>query len=207
MDTVGAIVSRFFTFTVTAAERAFPAASYAFTVSVCDPLALVRLFHEKLNAGNVPVIDRTPSTENSSSFTPMLSDDVPVTATVPHTVAPAKGALMDTVGAVVSVTLFTFTVTAAERKFPAASYAFTVSVCDPLALVRLFHEKLNAGDVPAAVRMPSTENSSFFTATLSVDVPVTATVPHTEAPDNGALMDTVGAVVSLLPPLAANTVL
>ena len=44
----------------------------------------------------------TPSTENSTLATPTLSLALAVTETLPDTVAPAVGAVTDTVGGVVS---------------------------------------------------------------------------------------------------------
>jgi hypothetical protein len=57
-----------------------------------------------------------------------------VALTVPETVAPPAGALIDTVGGVVSVAvLLTATVTPAlVVLLPASSFAIAVSTCDPL---------------------------------------------------------------------------
>ena len=58
----------------------------------------------------------------------------------PETVAPLAGAVMETVGGVVSeAALLTVTVTVAEvLVLPAASRATAVSVCEPLVAVVLF---------------------------------------------------------------------
>jgi len=56
-----------------------------------------------------------PSNLNCTPTTPTLSEALAVTVIVPDTVAPLLGAVMDTVGAVVSgLVLFTVTAIAAE---------------------------------------------------------------------------------------------
>src|SRR3977135_1438246 len=75
-----------------------------------------------------------PSTNNCTPATPTLSDALAVTLRVPLTVAPLAGAVMPTVGGVVS--LKTVTVTAVEVVvLPAASRATAVSVCEALLAV------------------------------------------------------------------------
>jgi hypothetical protein len=83
-----------------------------------------------------------PSSWNCTLATPMLSEAFAVTLTVPETVAPAAGALIETVGAVVSgVVLLTVTVTAAlVVELPAPSFAITLSVCAPFVAEVVFHE-------------------------------------------------------------------
>jgi hypothetical protein len=61
-----------------------------------------------------------------------------VIVTVPLTVAPFAGAVIETTGGVVS--LFTVTETLLLAVKPAASLATAVSVCGPLATVFEFHE-------------------------------------------------------------------
>ena len=79
-----------------------------------------------------------PSSLNCTPATPTLSDAVAETVTVPPTVAPPAGAVIDTVGGVVSG-LFTVTVTVVDVVvLPAASRATAVSVCVPLATVVVF---------------------------------------------------------------------
>ena len=80
------------------------------------------------------------SSWNCTLATPTLSAAVAVTETVPETVASFAGAVMETVGGVVSA-LFTVTVTTAlVVEFPAASLAMARSVCDPLLAVVVFQE-------------------------------------------------------------------
>jgi hypothetical protein len=61
-----------------------------------------------------------------------------VTVTVPLTVAPFAGAVIETTGG--GVTLFTVMETLLVAVFPAASLATAVSVCVPFAAVFEFHE-------------------------------------------------------------------
>ena len=82
-----------------------------------------------------------PSSLNRTPATPTLSEAVAETVTAaPETVAPLAGAVMETVGGVVSeAALLTVTVTVAEvLVLPAASRATAVSVCEPVATVVLF---------------------------------------------------------------------
>src|ERR1700693_3315968 len=80
-----------------------------------------------------------PPSLNCTPATPTLSAAVADTVTLaPDTVAPVVGAVIDTVGGVVSA-LLTVTLTAAEVVvLPAASRATAVSVCAPLVAVVLF---------------------------------------------------------------------
>ena len=131
----------FETVTVTAADVVvLPAASRATAVSVCD--ALVAGVVSQPNSYGAVVCSAptfAPSTWNCTPTTPTSSDAVAVIVVVPETVAPSAGALIFTVGAVVS--LNTVTVTAADvAALPAASRARAVSVCEPLAAVVMVHE-------------------------------------------------------------------
>src|SRR5688572_26683673 len=88
--------------TVTAPEVVvLPAASRARAVSVCDPAAAVVVSHA-VEYGTVVSSAPTgePSTKNWTPTTPMLSDALAVTVTVPDTVAPDAGAVIRTDGAV-----------------------------------------------------------------------------------------------------------
>ena len=85
-----------------------------------------------------PILD--PSTRNCTPATPTLSLAVALTVVVPDTVAPFAGELMLTVGAVVS-SFDTVTEIADEVvRFPAASRATAVNVCDPLLTIVVFQE-------------------------------------------------------------------
>jgi hypothetical protein len=80
----------------------------------------------------------TLSTKNRTPTTPTLSVAVAVTVVVPFTVAPDEGAVMATVGAVLS--LKTVTVIATEvAALPAASRATAVRVCGPLVAAFVSH--------------------------------------------------------------------
>ena len=140
MLTVGGVVS-FETVTVTAAAVVvLPAASRATAVSVCEPLLAVVVFHETVYGAVVSSAPRfAPSRRNWTPTTPTLSDALAVTVVVPVTVAPFAGAVMLTVGGVVSFETVTVTA-AAVVVLPAASRATAVSVCEPLPAVVVFHE-------------------------------------------------------------------
>jgi len=73
-----------------------------------------------------------PPVDIVTELTPRLSVAVPVTVTVPDTVAPVAGELMVTAGAVVSG-LFRVTFTELEPLLFAASFAVTVIVKFPFA--------------------------------------------------------------------------
>src|SRR3989442_15005540 len=115
---------------------------------------------------------------------------------VPLTVAPAAGAVRDTVGAVVS--LLTVTVTAADVvELPAASRATAASVWVPLVPVVVVQETAYGAVVASPPRVaPSSLNCTPTTPTLSVALAVTEVGPLTVAPPAGAASETVGRVVS-----------
>src|SRR5437868_5914943 len=115
-----------------------PSASRAIAVSVCEPLVAVVVFHATEYGGDISSAPRfTPSSWNCTPTTPPLSDAVADTLIVPVRNAPLAGDVMDTVGAVLS----TATVTAFDVvRFPAASRAIAVSVCEPVGAVVVFHE-------------------------------------------------------------------
>jgi hypothetical protein len=130
-----------------------------------------------------------------------LSAAFAVTLTTPETVAPLAGALIETVGAVVSAgVLLTVTVTAAlVALFPAPSVAIARTVCDALLTFVVSHVYAYGearSDAPAFT--PSTWNWTLATLTLSAAFAETVTVPETFAAFAGAVMETVGAVVSLV---------
>src|SRR5437867_1629182 len=116
------------TVTLTAADVAvLPAASRATAVKVWDPLTASVVFHEREYGTVVSSAPRlTPSSLNCTPTTPTLSVALAETVTVPATVAPAAGAVIDTVGGVVSGSGAVVNVTSADMaRFPAASRDFT----------------------------------------------------------------------------------
>src|SRR6185503_19906545 len=136
------------------------------------------------------------SRRNWTPATPTLSDALAVTVMVPLTVAPLAGAVMLTVGAVVSFETVTVTA-AAVAVLPAASRATAVSVCVPLLAAVVSQETAYGVVVSSAPRLaPSRRNWTPATPTLSDALTVTVRVPLTVAPVAGAVMLTVGAVVS-----------
>ena len=94
----------FETVTVAAAVAAFPAASLAVALNVCDPSAVEAVFQAIEYGADVTSTPRlTLSNLNCTPTTPTLSEAEAEIATVPDTVAPGAGALHVTVGRVVSV--------------------------------------------------------------------------------------------------------
>src|SRR5207249_2962471 len=125
------------------------------------------------------------------------SDAEVLSLSVPDTVAPDAGALMLTAGGVVSA-FDTVTLTGDEVvRFPAASRAVAVRVCEPLPTVVVFQDTEYGDAVSSPPRLaPSTRNTTPATPTLSEAEALTVTVPDTVAPDAGALILTAGGVVS-----------
>src|SRR6185295_1814733 len=116
--TVGAVVSVLLTVTVTAADVVvLPAASRATAVSVCVPLTTEVVFQVWLYVLAVSSAPRfAPSTLNWTPTTPTLSAAVAETETaLPETVAPAVGAVTDTVGDTVSVPVTVMVALVARR--------------------------------------------------------------------------------------------
>src|SRR5262249_54977648 len=87
-------------------------------------------------------------------------------------------------------------ITDAWPTFPALSYAFTASVCEPALTLAVFQANEKGEAVVEVLSCPSTQNSIRVTPTLSVAVPVTVIVPETVAEEAGLEIDTVGACVS-----------
>src|SRR6059036_2605324 len=125
LETTGDALS---TVTLTAADVAvLPAASRATAVKVWDPLTASVVFHEREYGAAVTSAPRfAPSSLNCTPTTPTLSVALAETVTVPETVEPAAGAVMETVGGVVSGGATVVNVKSAETaRFPAASRDFT----------------------------------------------------------------------------------
>jgi chorismate mutase len=141
-----------------------------------------------------------PSTRNCTLATPTLSEEFAEIVTVPETVALFAGAVIDTVGGVVSVVLLTVTVTfALVALFPAASLAIARTVCEPLLDVVVFQEiEYGAAVSRLPKSAPSSWNCTLATPTLSLAFATIDMVPLTVAPSAGAVMDTVGGVVSVV---------
>src|SRR5439155_3411576 len=130
---------------------------------------------------------------------PTLSVALAETVTVPAIEAPATGAVMETAGGVVSGTgLLTVTFTAAVvAELPAASLATALTLWLPFALTVVFQDIEYGAVVTSAPRFtPSSLNCTPTMPTLSMALAETVTVPATEAPATGAVMETAGGVVS-----------
>src|SRR5262249_53585095 len=132
--------------------------------------------------------------------TPTLSAAFAVTVTVPDTDAPFAGAVMLTVGGVVSGAgpFDTITVTAAEVvRLPAGSRAPAVGGGGPLREVVVSTEIEYGAVVSSAPSgAPSPKNCTPATPTLSAAVAVTEIAPDTVVPFAGEVMLAVGGVVS-----------
>src|SRR5947209_15935339 len=102
--------------------------------------------------------------------------------------------------------LSTVTLTApAGAVFPAASRAMAVKLWEPLATRVVFHEREYGAAVTSAPRFaPSSLNCTPTTPTLSVALAETVTVPETVEPAAGAVMETVGGVLSVPPRSVVN---
>src|SRR5437870_2645708 len=108
-----------------------------------------------------------PSSLNCTPTTPTLSVALAETVTVPATVAPATGIVIETVGGVVSATV---TLTAgAVAVLPAASRATAVRMCAPAEASAVFQLVAYGAVVTSAPRLaPSSLNCTATTPTLSV---------------------------------------
>src|SRR5262245_54119179 len=100
--TCGAAAAPLFTLVATVLDVAWlPAASNARAAIECAPFAELVELHVAENGAAVSVPASAPSTRNSTRATPTSSCAFAVSTTSPATVAPADGAVTDTVGAVV----------------------------------------------------------------------------------------------------------
>src|SRR5438445_4522135 len=141
MVTVGGVVSRLLTITVTGAEVAvLPAASRATAVSVWVPFGARVVVQATVYGGALTSAPRlVPSSLNCTPATPTLSEALADTVTVPVTVAPLAGAVKETAGGVVSFATVTLTA-AAVAALPVASRATAVKEWEPLAAGVVFQE-------------------------------------------------------------------
>src|SRR5262249_37686008 len=98
----------FSTSTCTSDDDELPAASRATAVSACGPFDAVPVFHATVYGGEVrSAPSAASSTLNCTPATATSSDAVAVTLIVPDAVACCVGAVMLTVGAVVSASTMT----------------------------------------------------------------------------------------------------
>src|SRR5437879_13391865 len=124
----------------------------------------------------------TPSSLSCTPTTPTLSVALAETVTVPETVAPAAGAVIDTVGGVVSLKTVTLTA-AAVAVLPAASRATAARGWGALVAVVVFHERAYAAGVITAPRLaPASLHWRPTPPTLSVALAEPVTVPETVDP-------------------------
>ncbi len=116
------------TVTLTAGEVVtFPAASRALADSECVPFDAPTVFQEIAYGAAVSSAPRlAPSSRNCTPATPTLSEALAETVTVPETVAPAAGAVIETVGGTESgARVVALAVAESAETFPAASRART----------------------------------------------------------------------------------
>src|SRR6185295_15591613 len=89
---------------------------------------------------------------------------------------------------------------AERRVLPAASTARARSVCAPFGTERVSHASAyGAAESGDPVSTPSTRNWTRATPTSSVASAVTLTMPFTDAPLVGEVIDTLGSVLSVDP--------
>src|SRR5258706_4633257 len=211
MLTVGGVVSTgggggaLFTVTVTSAEVVLlPAASRATAVRVCVPLLAEVVSQDTEYGAAVSSTPRLiPSSLNCTPTTPTLSEALAVTLVVPKTVAPEAGAVIFTVGGVVSAggggggggALFTVTVTGEEENLtPRISVATAVRVCEPLLVAVVFQETEYGAEVSRAPRLaPSSRNCTLETVRepTMLTLALTEVVPLTGEPEPGDVMVTI----------------
>src|SRR2546423_918561 len=198
----GGVDATFETVTVTPADVVvFPAASRARADRVWLPLATLVEFHAIWYGATVTSVPTlAPSSRNWTPATATLSVALADTVTaLPVTVAPAAGAVSDTVGATRSLLTVTFTAVDVVT-LPAPSRAIAVREWTPFATVPVFHEIEYGLAVSSVPRLtPSNWNWTPTTAMLSAAVAESVTVlPATVAPFAGAEIATVGGVAATL---------
>jgi hypothetical protein len=139
----------------------------------------------------------TPATAKRTEATPMLSLALAWIEIVPDTEVPFVGAVMFTVGAVVSA-LLTLTLVESVALLPAASRAVAAKLCRPLPVVIVFQEHENGALVSVHRTLPFAANRTDETPILSLAVAWIETTPETVAPALGDVMLTVGGTASML---------
>ena len=197
IDTAGGVVS--LNVTVKVSVAVLPAASRAVTVSPFAPGCRTIPLAVQLV---VPVAVPLPPAlfTHVTWVTPTLSDAVPPSVrgvVLVLKVGLEVGAVMATVGGVASL-LATVTLMLAEVvALPAASRALALSVWAPLGTVVVFQDTEYGATRSSAPRLaPSSLNCTPTTPTLSAAAAETVTVFETVAPPSGALIETMGGVVS-----------
>jgi hypothetical protein len=199
MVTVGAVLSAFVTVADSDEVDALPDVSVACTAIVCVPSAIEAVGHDHVqDVVPLAVCQAPPSIATATLATDALSEAVPAMLTVPDTFAAAAGAVIATLGGVVSGTgLATVTDSVAAFVLPEVSVARTVMLCAPFAVDVVGHDHVHdVVPLAACQAPPSSWTATEATATLSELLPRTETVPATVEPAVGAVIATVGAVVS-----------
>ena len=150
------------------------------------------VFRERLNGAAVTAApELLPSTLNCTLV--VFVDTFVETVTVPETVAPEIGDVMDTVGGVVTVFLTVIETAALVVVCASALLATAVIEWLPLVSAAVFRERPNGAPVTTApVLLPSTLNCTIVVfADTFVEMLI---APETVSPEVGEVTDTVGAV-------------
>jgi hypothetical protein len=153
------------------------------------PLESVVVLREKPNGAVVTAAPEfAPSTLNCTLV--VLEETLVETATVPETVAPDAGEVIEMVGAEELLTVIKTVALVVER--PLEVLATAASEWLPLVSVAVFREKLNGAVVTVEPELlPST--MSCTPAVLEETLVVIGTVPETVAPEAGEVIETLGA--------------
>src|SRR6266581_8293421 len=161
--------------------------------SVCEPFAtLVVSRATEYGAAVSSAPSAAPSNRNWTPATPTLSEASALTLIVPDTVAPFAGAVIDTVGGVLS--LNTVTLTELEVYWrPSRSLATAIKVCEPLLAVVVFQE-IEYGAVVSSAPRSAPSSLNWTPATTSdptmLTLARTGTVPATVEPEAGDVIVT-----------------
>jgi hypothetical protein len=152
------------------------------------PLESAVVFKEKPNGALVTAApELAPSTLNCTLV--VLEETLVETATVPETVAPDAGEVIEMNRAEELLTVIKTVALVVER--PLKVLATAASEWLPLVSVAVFREKLNGAVVTAApTLLPSTLNCTL--SVLEETLVETAMVPETAAPEIGEVIEIVG---------------
>ena len=151
----------FETLTEIAVVARLPAASRAVALTECGPSARAVVFHVAKNGALVSRPPRgEPSTLNCTLSIPLVvSDALAASATLaPETVAPASGAVRETLGRPLS------TVTGIDAMLitPLLFFATALRMCEPSEAVVLFQANMNGPDVSCEpMSLPSSWNCTL----------------------------------------------
>lgn len=148
---------------------------------------------------------RELSRKNATLAIPALSEAVAETITVPDTVAPEAGELMEITGGILSALLTVSDTPALVVVCPVELLATADREWLPLESVVVLSEMLNGATVTAAPELlPSTLNCTLVV--LAETLVETVMVPETVAPDSGDVIEIDGATELLTVTMTAALV-